>query len=233
MPSRSADAGGMTLQLERTTTQTTTPTALWRAAGVLALAHVVVIMTGLVITNPPLLEDGTAGIRESYAEGNLTRIFAGGYLEVLGFVLVIPVLVFVARNVGRSTELGRWAAQTSLAAGLIYVAITIAVGFGAGAAAAYGVHHGLDLDTALALNNVRNIGYFLSLAVLGASCVGVGVAALQDGFSPRWTGWGGIVTGLSLFTCVPLAAFAAQDLPTLVWTVWWIGVGVQLIRRPD
>lgn len=205
--------------------------ALWRAAGGFALAHVVLILAGIAMANSPLFQDGVAGIQESYVEGNLAGTMAGGMVEVAGFVLLIPALVFLARAIGRRTEVGRWAAHTALLAGMGYVAVTMAVGFPAGGAAMYGAQHGLDVDTAFAINNIRIFGYFLSLSLLGAHAIGLAVAARQDGVMTRWLGIGGLVTGAVLVASVPLAGIGQQDWGTLVWLVWWIGVGVGLLRH--
>jgi hypothetical protein len=207
---------------------------LWLAAGGLALAHIVLILAGIAMQDSPLFAEGTAGIQEGYVEGDLVRTMAGGMVETAGFLLLIPALVFLARAIGRRTEVGRWAAQTALLAGVCYVAVTMAVGFPAGAAALYGAQHGLDVDTAFALNNVRIFGYFLSLSLLGAHAIGLALAARADGVMTRWVGWGGLVTGAVLLASVPLAGIGQQDWGTLVWLVWWVGVGVGLLRhRPD
>lgn len=203
----------------------------WVVAGVLALVHVVLLVVGIFLQNSPLFAEGVEGIQAGYVEGDLARTFAGGMLEALGFVLLIPVLVFLARAIGRRTETGRWAAQTALMAGMAYVAVTMAVGFPAGAAAMYGAQHGLDVGAAFALNNVRIFGYFLSLALLGAHAVGLAIAALQNGVMRRWVGWGGLFTGAVLFLSVPAAAIGQQDWGTLVWLVWWIGIAVSLLRH--
>jgi hypothetical protein len=58
----------------------------------------------------------------------LARILAGGYVEALSFVVLLPVLVFLARVYGRRSEASRWAAQTSLLAGLGYAVVTLASG---------------------------------------------------------------------------------------------------------
>ena len=94
----------------------------------------------------------------------------------------------MGRVLGRGSELGRWAAQTGVLCGAAYVAVTFAVGFPAGAAAMYGVQHGLDLETAFAVNNLRIFAYFLSLLLLGGSTLGFAVAALAEGVHRRW--WG-------------------------------------------
>lgn len=207
---------------------------LWRLAGCFAAAHVVLLLVGIAMQDSPLFADGPEGIQRGYVEGNMANTIAGGMIESFGFVLLVPALVFLARGVGRTTEAGRWAAQTGLAAGLAYVAVTMAVGLPAGAAALYGAQSGLDVDTAFAINNIRIFGYFLSLSLLGAHAAALAIAARQDGILRVWVGWGGLVTAAVLFLAVPAATIGQQDWGTLAWLIWWVGVTVCLFRhRPD
>ena len=111
--------------------------------------------------------------------------------------------------------------------------MTFAVGFPAGAAAMYGAQHGLDVDAAFALNNVRIFGYFLSLLLLGGSTLGIALSALADGVHRRWIGGFGVVTGVALLVSTPLAGIGQQDWGTLVCMVWFVGVGVLLLRHRD
>lgn len=212
---------------------TTIPRRLWQIAGALALAHVVLIPVGIYLQNGPLFAEGSQGITDSYVHGSITRSFTGGILESFGFLLVVPALVFLGRALGRRTEAGGWAAQTGVLCGLAYVTVTFAVGFPAGGAAMYGVQHGLDVDTAFAINNVRIFGYFLSLLLLGGSTLGFALAALADRVHPRWFGGFGVVTGLALLASTPLAGIGQQDWGTLVWMVWFVGVGVLMMRHRD
>ncbi len=207
------------------------PRHLWRAAGSFALAHVGLMISGLFLAGSPLLAEGTQGIQQSYVEGSMVRTMAGGMVETLGFLALIPVLVFLARAIGRTTEAGRWAAQTALVAGGAYVAVTMAVGFPAGAAALYGAQHGLDVETAFSLNNIRIFAYFLSLSLLAVHAIGLAVAARQDRVMTRWVGWGGLLTGAVLLASVPAAGIGQQDWGTLVWLVWWVGLAVSLFRH--
>jgi hypothetical protein len=212
---------------------TTIPRRLWQIAGVLAIAHVVLIPVGIALQASPLLSEGRQGIVESYVEGDLTRSFTGGVLESFAFLLMIPALVFLARAFGRRTETGAWAAQTGLMCGLAYVAVTFAVGFPAGAAAMYGAQHGLDVDAAFALNNLRIFGYFLSLLLLGGSTIGIAISSFADGVHRKWIGAFGLVTGVVLLASTPLAGIGQQDWGTLVWMVWFVGVGVLLLRHRE
>jgi hypothetical protein len=204
---------------------------LWRIAGALALTHVALMVVGIMMQSTPRLDEGRAGIEQYYADRDVAPILAGGAIEVFGFVCLVPVLVFLGRAVGRRTEAGRWAAKTAVAAGVAYVAITMGTGFAPGAASLWGTHHGLDVDTALALNDIRNFAYFLSLALLGAHAIALGLAAITDRWSPRWAGWGGLGTGVVLLAAVPGAALGLQDYATLLWLVWWIGLAVLMLRH--
>ena len=211
----------------------TVPRRLWQIAGGLAIAHVVFIFLGIYLQAGPLFAEGMQGIEDDYVGGDLARSFTGGIIESFGFVLFVAVLTFLAGALGRTTEAGRWAARTGLACGLAYVAVTFAVGFPAGGAAMYGAQHGLDVDTAFALNNVRIFSYFLSLMLLGASTLGFAAAALADHVHPRWFGAFGLVTGVVLVASTPLAGIGQQDWSSLVWLVWFVGVGILMLRHRD
>jgi hypothetical protein len=207
------------------------PSTLWRAAGLMALAHVVLLFAGIALQNGARLDEGVAGIERAYVDGNLARTMTGGYVELVGFVLMLPVLVFLSRAIGRRTEAGRWATQTALFAGVAYVAITFAPGMAAGAAAMYSAQNGAEVETALVMNNLRVLSYVASLLLLGTHAIGLGIAAVNDRVFARWVGWGGIVTGAVLFVAVALTGYNLHDLGTLVWLVWWVGLAVCLLRH--
>lgn len=212
---------------------TTVPRRLWQIAGALALAHVVLIPVGLALQQGPLFADGRQGIADSYVRGDLTTSFTGGILEAYGFVLFVAVVAFLGRVLGRGSDAGRWAAQLGVVSGVAYVAVVFAVGFPAGAAAMYGAQHGLDLDAAFALNNVRLFAHFLSLMLLGASTIGFAAAALTDRTHARWFGGFGLVTGVVLLASTPLAGIGHQDWGSLVWLVWFVGVGILMLRHRE
>jgi hypothetical protein len=206
------------------------PTPLWRAAGAFALAHVLLFVTASAITGQPTVHDGQAGIEHSFNDGDLTRLMIAGYLTVVGFLVVVPVVVFLGQQLGRRTAVGCWSARTGAAAGVAYVVVIVGAGFSAGAAALWGRDQGLDLETVLAVNNIRNFSYFLALPLAGAFAIGTGVAALQDRLLTRWVGWGGVGVGIALVLAIPAAATGIQyGMP--LWLVWWVGVAVTLMRH--
>lgn len=209
------------------------PARLWRVAGALAIAHVLIIPISLFLEGPPMLSAGVDGIVHAYVEGDLARSFAGGLLESVAFLLLIPVLVLLGRILGRGSDLAGWAAQCGVLCGILYVGVTFAVGFPAGAAAMFGAQHGLDPDTAFAVNNLRNFAYFLSLLLLGGSTLGFAIAALAERIHRRWWGWFGLVASVCLLASTPLAAVDLHDGGTLVWMAWFVGVGVLMLRHRD
>lgn len=227
----------MTQTLDRPTAdqqQRDIPGALWRVAGVLVILHVVLMLAGVSQEKMVALTDSPDTIQKTYGSGSLARVFAGGYVELLGFLVMLPAIVFLARALGRRTESGRWAGQTALAAGITYVASTVAVGLPAGAAAVYGAHHDLaDAGTLALVNDVRNFAFYLSIAVLGLHAVATGLSALADGVMRRWVGFVGIVVGTVMVLSLTVQKwFDLVNFSTLIWMVWWVGLGVLLLRRP-
>jgi hypothetical protein len=203
---------------------------LWRVAGALALLHVVLFVAAAAITGQPTVHEGQDGIEHSFNVGGLGRLMAAGYLLVLGFLCLVPFAVFIARNVGRRSEVGRWAAQTAAAGALIGVVIIVGGGFSAGAAAMWADDRGQDLQSVLTVNNIRNFSYFISLPFFGAFAVGTGVAALVDGVLTRWVGWSGVAVGAGLVLAIPAAGVGIQyGMP--LWLLWVLVAAISLLRH--
>ena len=206
------------------------PMRVRRVAGGLLLAHVVLFVAAAALSGPPTIHEGQAGIEHSFNDGDLGALLAAGYLLTLGFLALVPVVVLLGRELGRAGELGRWAATTAAAAGGAYVLVIVGVALPAGGAALWAHHRGVDLPTVLAVNNIRNFAYFISLPVAGLFALGTGVAALVDGLMRTWVGWGGVVVGVALVLAIPAAAVGIQyGMPLLL--LWLLGLAISLLRR--
>jgi hypothetical protein len=203
--------------------------AHWRLAGGLALAHVVLMFTGLSQEVSPVHGDAADKVLATFAGASFDRVLVGGFVESLGFIVLLPALVFLARAVGRGSEAGRWAGHTGLAAGIAYVAVTLASGFPPGAAALYGAQHGADAQTVAVVDEIRIYAFFLSVLLLGLHAISVGIAALADRRFTRWVGYGGVLAGIATLAGV---AAGAVNVASMVWIVWWVGVAVCLLRGP-
>lgn len=201
-----------------------------RSAGASALIYVATFVLAAVLIGQPTVHGGQEGIEHSLVESGLGRAFTGMYLLTLGFLLLLPAMVFLSGALGRRCPLGSWAAQTATAAGTAYVVVIVGVGFSAGAAALWALHQELDLPSVLSLNNVRNFAYFVATPFMGLYSIAIGVAAISDRRLTRWVGWGGVIAGASFLLAVPAAAIGIQYAMPL-WLLWWLGNGIALLRH--
>jgi hypothetical protein len=170
--------------------------------------------------------DSPATVLKTYGGANLTRVFSGGYVEALSFLVLTAAVVLVARIFGRRTESGRLAAGTFLALGVAMIASTLAVGFPAGAAALYGSQHGAVATDVVMMNDVRNFSFYLQVALQAGMAIALGIAALAERVLVKWAGWLGIAVGAAGIVLVPFA----HNLVSMVWMIWWVGVAVLLLR---
>lgn len=199
---------------------------VWRIAGGLALGHVVLIFAA--ITQEVMVEHGDAAstIQKVYGAANLTRVFAGGYVEAMSFLVLTAAVVIIARLFGRRTETGRLAAGTFLALAVAMIASTLAVGFPAGAAALYGAQHGASAADVAMVNDVRNFSFYLHVALQAGMALALGIAALAERQLVKWVGWVGVPVGAAGIVLVPFA----HDEISVLWMIWWVGLAVLLLR---
>jgi hypothetical protein len=199
---------------------------LWRVAGGLVIAHVVLLFAGfsqeVAVTHGTSLTE----LQDKYGSAHMTRVFAGGYVEAMSFLVLVPALVLLARLFGRRTETGRIAAQSFLAIGVAYAAATLAIGFAPGAAAIYAAHHQVPIGTVAMVNDIRNFAFYLGVATSCAMMLALGIAALAEKALVKWVGWCGAVLGAVGIVVTPFA----QNAVSMVWLVWLVGVGVLALR---
>ena len=218
----------ITTTAEDATARTRTQGTLWRVAGGLALAHVVMLFAGISQEVMVTHDTSLASLQDKYGGANLTRVFTGGYIEATSLVVLAAAIVVVARIFRRGPEGAHLAADTFLALGVTFVAATLAVGFAPGAAALYGAQHGADIHTVAVVNDVRNYSYQLQVMIQGGMAIALGVAAVLGGQMRRWTGWGGIVIGVATVVGTP---FANNGL-AMFWYIWWVGLAVLMLKGP-
>jgi hypothetical protein len=212
----------------------TLPLALWRVAGGLAIVHVVLMMAGFSLQKSTMLSDSGDEVLSTFSSANIPVVLGGILIEGSSFLVLLPVITFLARALGQRTEVGRWAAQTGMATGVVYVAVTLAIGFPPLAAALFASQHGVVDGAVLAMiGNLRNFGYYLTLLVLGFHAICIGASTRGESVRLRRVGWGGIGVGALLVVSVLTQGFIGfADVSTLVWMLWWICLGVALIRTP-
>ena len=213
-------------------TRSITYLRLWRLAGALAIAHVVLLFAGVAMEKTPVLGDKPSAVADALVRSDMTKTFAGGYVEFLAFLVFLAGALLLAQLVRGEGDTARWLASIVSGSAVAYVAITVAVGFAAGAAATYDGHHGAPLATVTAVNDVRNFAFFLSVGVLGAFTVAAAAAAQVTGVLPRAIAYTGYVVGAVCIVSVIGARNGAVDIATMLWMLWFVGLGVVAVRGP-
>jgi hypothetical protein len=215
------------ITVERPAAQATSSPALWRIAGGLSLGHIV-LMLGAFALEQVAVEHGTsaASVLKDYAGVSVRQVELASYLEAMAFVVLMPALVLLARLFTARTETSRVAAGTFLGLGVAYVASTLAVGFPPLTASVYAAHHGVPASTIATVNDLRNYGFILQVALTAALALALGVTAIAARLHRRWVGWGGVAVGSIGLVATPFANNAVS----MVWMIWWVGMAVLCLR---
>jgi hypothetical protein len=206
-----------------------------RIGAGLGLAGVVVTIAGFALVAPAdaVHTLPAADIVGFYSEGDPTGKYAGGFVESVGLLLLLPFIALLVGRLGRRGVPGELLAPTAMITGGAYVLFSLAPGQAAGAAALWLGHSG-DAEPAalLALNDLRSFSYFLALLSLAAFlvCVGIGGAATRA--FPRWIAWSAVGIGTALAAGVAVAHTGLADLVSLVAMSWLVATAVALLRRP-
>lgn len=199
----------------------------WRWVGGFGLAHVAVMLTAFAVEGTGSVEHGTSAtaVLRTYGGLSVTRVELASYVEAMAFLPLVVALVVLGRLLTR-TETGRVAGQVALGLGVAYVGSTFAVGFPPLTAAVYAAHHGVDAGALTTINDVRNYGFLLQVALSVALALALGIAALAERRFVVWLGWGGVALGAVGLLAAPFAHNAVS----MVWLLWWVGLSVLCLK---
>ncbi len=150
---------------------------LWRTAGWLAIAHVVLLFAGAGLTTSLQLGDPAGTARQRVGD-----VVAGD--EHGRRVPHLPRVPRAPRSTACSSpgcsrgtdELTGWLSSCIGGTTVAWVATTVAAGLAAGAAAVYDGHHGASLEALTTVNDVRNVAFILTGGLAGVFLVAVAVA---------------------------------------------------------
>jgi hypothetical protein len=207
-----------------------------RVGAGLGLASIVLTMAGLVLVAPAeaVLTRPAEDVVAFYSEGSPGRIYAGGFLESVGLLLLLPFLVMLAGRLRGPGVAGDLLAPTAVVTGSAYVLFSLAPGQAAGAAALWLVHSGeAEASTLVALNGLRVFSYFFALLCLAAFLVCIGAGATATRRLPRWAAWSALAIGTALAAGVSVAHTGLHDLVSLLAIAWIVVVAVAMLRHPD
>lgn len=206
-----------------------------RVGAGLGIAGLVVTIAGFVLVAPAdaVYTLPAAEIVGFYTEGDPTAKFAGGFIESVGLILLLPFFAMLVGRLGRRGVAGELLAPTAMVTGAAYVLFSLAPGQAAGAAALWLGHSGdAEPGALLALNDLRSFSYFLALLSLAAFLVCVGIGGTASRGLPRWITWSATGIGAALAAGVAVAHTGLADLVSLLAMAWILATAVALLRRP-
>lgn len=203
---------------------------MWRVAGILAIAHVVLMFASFALQQVAPIGSDAGTVRTDHVTFSMTSGFAGEYLTCLSFLILLLAVTLLGRLLRGTAEVSEWLASSAAAAGVVYVAVTLAGALANLGAALYIGHHGGDLSTVAALVDAHWFAVFSATAVLGVFTGCIAGAVLVSRALPRWVAWTGFVTAVVCVASVPAAGAGAVDTATLVWVLWFVGLGVAGLR---
>lgn len=209
----------------------------WRLGGMLGIAFVVVWLLKMVGTGvTPPYDDPIGEIRE-YWEDDGRRYLVVQYFGLLSMVIfLLPYMVALTTLLGRAEKGARLWSNVSLAGGVCFVAITIAINsiwtalaLGADAISDDGMRTLMYLDAA-----AFYIGVFpFAVFVAAGSLVIVATGAMR-----KWLGYVGLADGIALFAA-PLVVLEDHSesplgifyfLVLVVGAAWIVATGVAMLR---
>jgi len=202
---------------------------LWITAGWLLVGYVILTFAGAVFQSQLTLGAKPAEATKALVTSSLPKTYTGYYIEFIATLVFLVALLLVARLLRGDGDTTAWLSSCVAGAAVIYVAVTLATGGAAGAAALYDGHHGAPLATVTTVNDIRNIGYSISGAVAGLLVLATSAAGRITGLLPRWFSYAGYAVGVVCIAALPAVKAGAPQ--TLLWFLWLLVLGIVALRQ--
>lgn len=202
---------------------------LWISAGWLTIGYVVLTFVGAVFQKQVTLGDKPSTVAKALVTSSMAKGFTGGYIELIATFVFLVTALLLARLLRGDGDVSGWLATCMGGAAVAYVAVQIATGAAAGAAALYNGHHGAPLATVTTVDDIRNFGFSLSGGIAGVFVLAASGAAQVTGLLPRWLVYAGYVVGVICIAAVPAVKSGAPQ--TLLWFAWLVVTGVVTLRQ--
>ena len=203
------------------------------AAALSGIAYVVLVFLGSAAIGGTSgagrhsLDSSTEDVAEYIADADVTRVWIGEFVAVLGYALFLVFAAYVWSVVRRRGERD-WNELTAIGAAVVYVGLAMV----ATACLAPVLNRtGDDVDAARVLD-LRSVLFAMAFVFFAVWLASVGARALATGALPRWLAWAAIViAALQLVG----TAFATVDpgftgVPTFAGFLWVAIVSVVLAR---
>lgn len=203
-----------------------------RLGGAAAIAFVALALAGNTLTGGGVPSGASP---DAYADELVRRTGDASWRLGIGLELVafLAFLVFgaaLARRVRAVEPRDGYAGALVLAGAILFVAVKLASG-----SALYAADHRAgDLDAGLArlLTDLNDAAFVLSFVPLAVLLAAAAAGALAHGALPRALGWTAAPLAVLLVAAAATGS-GAVPIPFLLALIWFVAVGVTMIRRPS
>lgn len=204
---------------------------LWRIAGGLAIAHVLLMLGSFALQRVAKLGAAQSTVVADHMQWPAAKGFGGGYLTVLSLLVFVVCVSLFGRLLRGSGQVTGWLTSIQLMAAALYVAATFA-GMADLGGALYGGGHDMPIAIVTALVEVHWFSIYLATAALGLFTLAIS-ATIQCTQSLRpWIAYLGYVVGAVCVLSLPAAGGGLVDTATLIWLIWFVALAVMAIRGP-
>lgn len=205
-----------------------------RALALSGIAYVVLVFLGSAAIGGTSgagrhsLDSSTEDVADYIAGADVTRVWIGEFVAVLGYAAFLLFAAFVWSAVRGRAERD-WSELVAMGGALVYVALAMV----ATACLAPVLNRTGDPVDAARFLDLRTVLFAMAFVFFAVWLASVGIRALETGALPRWLAWAAIViSALQLIG----TAFATVDpgftgVPTFAGFLWVAVVSVLLARR--
>lgn len=174
------------------------------------------------------LDAADSNVSEYLRDADVTRVWVGEYLAVVGYALFVVFAAYVWSVVRGSAERD-WRDGGVVGPALIYVALAM---IGTACLAPVLNRTGAAGDAAQFLD-LRSVVFAMGFLFFAMWLVGVGARSLQTRTLPIWLGWSALAIGVLQFIGTALASFdpGFTGVPTFAGFLWVAIVSGLLARR--
>ena len=141
--------------------------SLWVVAGVLAIAHVVLMLGSFALQRVAPLGASSAVVVTDHVTWSMSKGMGGGYLTAVSFLVFLVEASLLSTLLRGTTDQTRWCASALAGSGVVYVAATFAALANLGGALYVGHHHA-DVATVTALVDVHWFAVYVAILSLGS-----------------------------------------------------------------
>jgi hypothetical protein len=203
---------------------------LWQIAGAFAIAHVVLMFGSFSLQLVAPFGSAADVVAKDHIDSSMAKVFTGGFLTALSFMLFLAVASLFATLVRGRTDGTRWASSLISMSAAVYVAIAFAAQLPPLAAAIYAGHHGASVEVVSVLVTFHWFGVYLATAVLGLFTLALSAGLVMVPGIRRWASYAGFVVGALCIVGLGAARAGLSDFAMLVWAIWFVVVGVLSLR---